>query len=221
MNTDQTIIRDALRRSLLVPVFYHENLEISAAVMSICFEEGIELFEYTNRGAMAARNFEHLQDLAQSSYPGNFLGIGTIKTAQEAEQFVKLRPAFVVSPLINPEVGDVCRENNIPWMPGCITPTEVFQASSHGASVVKIFPASLVGPSFIKALKAVFPDVFLMPTGGIRAERQVLKEWFDAGVLCVGMGSELLEKDLVQNKRWDELREKIRNARQVILSCVS
>lgn len=222
MHTEQyTPIKEALRTSLLVPVFYHENLEICEAVMSICFEEGIEMFEYTNRGGMAAQNFERLQNLVQNSYPEKFLGIGTIKTAQEAEQFVRLKPSFVVSPLINPEVGAVCRSNDIPWMPGCITPTEVFQASSNGAAVVKIFPASLVGPSFIKALKAVFPDVLLMPTGGIRVERTILKEWFDAGVLCVGMGSELLEKDLVQNKNWNQLREKIRNARQVILSCIS
>ena len=220
MNADQNeSVRQALRRSLMVPVFYHESYEISEAVMSICFEEGIEMFEYTNRGAKAAENFERLQSKCLQNYPGRYIGIGTIKTVAEANQFVKLHPAFVVSPLVNTEVGSICAENNIPWMPGCLTPTEIQQASTHGASVVKIFPASAIAPSYIKAIKAVFPEVFIMPTGGIKADRAVLKEWFDAGVLCVGMGSELLDKELVQNKKWDELREKIKNARELVISC--
>jgi 2-dehydro-3-deoxyphosphogluconate aldolase/(4S)-4-hydroxy-2-oxoglutarate aldolase len=222
MNPEQqTKVKEALRRSLLVPVFYHENYEVCEAVMKLCFEEGIELFEFTNRGSNAAATFEKLQQLRKKSYPDNFLGIGTIKTAQEAEAFVKLEPSFVVSPIVNTKVGAVCEANQIPWMPGCITPTEVFEATSNGASVIKIFPASLVGPSYIKALKAVFPDISIMPTGGIRAEKEILQNWFDAGVLCVGMGSELIERDLIQKKDWTQLREKLKQARKVITSCIS
>lgn len=106
-------------------------------------------------------------------------------------------------------------------MPGCLTPTEIHTADENGAAVVKIFPASSVQPSFIKAVKAVFPGISIMPTGGIKAEKTVLKEWIDAGVLCVGMGSELLDKKLVESKSWDELRQKIKNAREVILSCTT
>lgn len=211
----------ALRRSLMVPVFYNESYEVSKAVMSICFDEGIEVFEYTNRGSRAAENFELLQRYCSANYSGKFIGIGTIKTATEAQQFVSLKPAFVVSPLVDTEVGSICAENNIPWMPGCLTPTEIQQAAVNGASVVKIFPASAVGPSYIKAIKAVFPEILLMPTGGIKADHTVLKEWFDAGVLCVGMGSELLDKELVQNKKWDELRGKIKKARELVISCTS
>src|SRR2546421_9645203 len=189
MNTEQhTKIREALRKGFMVPVFYNENYEVCEKVVSICFEEGIEMFEFTNRGSMAPQNFEQLQTFVQGSYPEKFLGIGTIKTAQEAEQFIRLKPAFVVSPVVNIEVGAVCLKNNIPWMPGCMTPTEIHQASLNGASVVKIFPASVVGPSFIKAVRAVFPDIYIMPTGGIRADKAVLQQWFDAGVLRVGMG---------------------------------
>jgi 2-dehydro-3-deoxyphosphogluconate aldolase/(4S)-4-hydroxy-2-oxoglutarate aldolase len=209
-------IIEALKRSLMVPVFYNENYEVCERVMSICFEEGIELFEYTNRGIKAAENFEKMQSYAEKNYPDNYLGIGTIKTVTEAEAFVKLKPAFLVSPIVNTEVATICANNNIPWMPGCITPTEIHHAMTHGAAVVKIFPASLVGPSFIKAVKAVFPEVHIMPTGGIKADKLILKEWLDAGVLCVGMGSELIERDLIQNKSWDQLREKIKKARQLV-----
>ena len=75
--------------------------------------------------------------------------------------------------------------------------------------------------SFIKAVKAVFPEISVMPTGGIKAEKEVLKEWLEAGVLCVGMGSELLDKKLVESRNWTELRQKIKNAREVIISCTS
>lgn len=214
-------IIDALRRSLMVPVFYNEDYEVCERVMSICFEEGIELFEFTNRGVKAAENFRRMQQLVQTNFPDKYLGIGTIKTVSEAAIFIELKPDFVVSPIVNIEVGTICEQNDIPWMPGCVTPTEIHLALTNGASVVKIFPASLVGPSYIKAVKAVFPGVFIMPTGGIRAEKKILKEWLDAGVLCVGMGSELLERELIQHKRWDQLRDKIKKAREVVISCAT
>jgi 2-dehydro-3-deoxyphosphogluconate aldolase/(4S)-4-hydroxy-2-oxoglutarate aldolase len=221
MNKEQeVIIREALRKSLMVPVFYNEDYEVCEAVMSICFEEGIDMFEFTNRGAKAAENFDRLQQLARTKFPGKFIGIGTIKTVNEAEQFLRLDPSFVVSPLVKTAVGEMCAARQIPWMPGCLTPTEIQEASENGASVIKIFPASAIAPSYIKAIRAVFPDIYLMPTGGIRAEKASLKEWFDAGVWCVGMGSELLDRELVQHKRWNELREKLRRAREVVLSCV-
>jgi len=215
------LIRETLRKGLIVPVFYHEDYEVCEAVISICFEEGIEMFEFTNRGDMAAENFERLQNLMQSSYPEKFLGIGTIKTVQDAEKFIKLQPAFVVSPIVNTDVAAVCRSTNIPWMPGCMTPTEVQLASENGASVIKIFPANVVGPAFVKAIKAVFPDIYIMPTGGISADKSVLQQWFDAGVLCVGMGSELLDRDLLKHKKWNELRQKIKSARQLALSSIT
>ncbi len=211
-------IIEALRRSLMVPVFYNEDYEVCEKVMSICFEEGIEVFEFTNRGIKAAENFEKMQVFVQRNYPGNYLGIGTVKTVTEATAFVKLKPAFLVSPIVNVEVANICVQNDIPWMPGCITPTEIHLALTNGASVVKIFPASLAGPSYIKAVKAVFPEVIIMPTGGIKADKSILKEWLDAGVLCVGMGSELLERELIRNKNWDQLRDKIKKARQLVLS---
>ena len=212
---------DALKKSLMVPVFYHEDLETSKAVLSICFEEGLDVFEYTNRGAKAAANFAELISLTRKNYPGRFLGVGTVKTVAEAKVFLPMKPDFLVSPLVLPEVGALCAEHSVDWMPGCLTPTEIHTAETNGASVIKIFPASAIQPSFIKAVKAVFPAVSIMPTGGIKAESAVLKEWLDAGVLCVGMGSELLDKKLIENKSWDELRQKIKNAREVILSCKS
>lgn len=214
-------VLEALKRSLMVPVFYHEDLETSKAVISICFEQGIELFEYTNRGEKALENFKVLMSFVRDEYPGKFLGIGTVKTPSEAEKFLPLKPDFLVSPLVNVEVGALCAAQDVPWMPGCLTPTEIHQASVNGASVIKIFPASSVQPSFIKAVKAVFPEISVMPTGGIKAEKEVLKEWLDAGVLCVGMGSELLDKKLIESRNWNDLRQKIKNAREVILSCTT
>lgn len=221
MNKQQAPIREALRRSLLIPVFYNDDYETCEAVMSICFEEGIEVFEFTNRGANAPAHFRRLQQVIKSKYPNNYLGIGTVKTEQEAESFAAFAPDFMVSPLVNSAVGAVCSSHNIPWMPGCLTPTEIHLATTGGASVVKIFPASAIAPSFIKAILAVFPDIYLMPTGGIKAEKQVLQPWFDAGVVCVGMGSELLDREMVKNKRWDELRQKVKLAREVVVTCIS
>ncbi len=217
----ETSVKEALKRSMIVPVFYHEDYEVSEQVMSICFEEGIEVFEYTNRGEKAADNFIRLQEFARNKYPDMFLGIGTVKTVQQAEQFLPHKPSFVVSPIVHVPVGELCVEAGIPWMPGCMTPTEIHEASTNGAAVVKIFPANLATPAYVKAVRAVFPGVDIMPTGGIRADKAILKEWFEAGVLCVGMGSELLERELIQQKNWIQLRTKIALARQLVISCTS
>ncbi|MEO6915933.1 MAG: bifunctional 4-hydroxy-2-oxoglutarate aldolase/2-dehydro-3-deoxy-phosphogluconate aldolase, partial [Chitinophagaceae bacterium] len=175
--------------------------------------------EYTNRGAKALENFEKLTVFVRAEYPGKFLGIGTVKTAEDAKKFLPLKPDFLVSPMGNPQVALLCKEHDVPWMPGCLTPTEIFNASENGAAVIKIFPASAVEPSFVKAVKAVFPEIHVMPTGGIKPEKAVLTEWLDAGAICVGMGSELIEKRLLEAGNWSELRQKMKNAREVILSC--
>lgn len=202
-----TVIK-AFEQTGVIPVFYHDSAEISAEVLKACYEGGIRVFEFTNRGENARHNFSVLRDLKTTSMPDLYLGIGTIKNAAEAKQFIDIGADFIVSPVVDTETGAYCKEQNVLWIPGCMTPTEISVAEKSGAPLVKLFPGSALGPGFVKAIKPLFPAMKFMPTGGVEPEKENLKSWFDAGVVCVGMGSNLLSKSLIENKDWAGLTAK-------------
>jgi 2-dehydro-3-deoxyphosphogluconate aldolase/(4S)-4-hydroxy-2-oxoglutarate aldolase len=102
-------------------------------------------------------------------------------------------------------VAKVVQDAGLLWIPGCLTPTEIFTAEMNGAKMVKIFPGSVVGPSYISAIKELFPGILFMPTGGVDTTAENIKEWFDNGVCAVGMGSKLITKSILQNKEYDKL----------------
>jgi 2-dehydro-3-deoxyphosphogluconate aldolase/(4S)-4-hydroxy-2-oxoglutarate aldolase len=180
----------------IVPVFYHAQVETALQVVRTCYDAGLRSFEFTNRGENAAEVFSVIKAAAQQSMPDLVLGIGTIWSVEQANVFIDLGADFIVSPILDAETGIRCQQRNIPWMPGCMSPTEIFQAKKMGTPIVKVFPASVVGPAFIKSIKAVMPTMHLMATGGITTAPEDLKKWFDAGVTAVGIGKELLQQEV-------------------------
>ncbi|PZF79651.1 bifunctional 4-hydroxy-2-oxoglutarate aldolase/2-dehydro-3-deoxy-phosphogluconate aldolase [Jiangella anatolica] len=118
------------------------------------------------------------------------VGAGTVIDAGQARAVVEAGAGFVVSPSVEPEVIAVAREAGIPSYPGALTPTEVLTAWRAGATVVKLFPGSAVGPSYITALRGPFPDVAIMPTGGVSLAN--IGDWIRAGAAGVGLGGPLL-----------------------------
>ncbi|WP_026875649.1 bifunctional 4-hydroxy-2-oxoglutarate aldolase/2-dehydro-3-deoxy-phosphogluconate aldolase [Jiangella gansuensis] len=123
--------------------------------------------------------------------PGSVdVGAGTVTDAEQARAVVEAGTGFVVSPSVEPDVVAVAREAGIPAYPGAFTPTEVLAAWRAGASVVKLFPGSAVGPSYIRALNGPFPDIEIMPTGGVSLDN--IGDWIRAGAAGVGLGGPLL-----------------------------
>lgn len=194
----------ALDKAPLIPVFYHEDLDTARTVLDAAYESGIRVFEFTNRGEKAPEVFAGLKKHV-AQYSGMSLGIGTILNADQARQYIDLGADLIVSPILRKEVADVAIAASIPWVPGCATLTEIVQGWDWGASLVKIFPGSVLGPGFVKAVKPVIPHIRLMPTGGVEPTAESLKAWFDAGVFCVGMGSQLIPKDALQRKDLEQL----------------
>src|SRR5690606_22839090 len=139
---------------------------------------GVRVFEFTNRGENALEVFSELVKFGQVNCPDQQLGIGTIATADSARQFINAGANFVVQPFTTPEVGAVCREKGISWIPGAMTVTEIQQATVLGAEVVKIFPGNVLGAAYIKALRGPLPQVRLMVTGGVEPTEASLQEWF-------------------------------------------
>ena len=205
----ETIIQ-AFKATKVVPVFYHEDPAVCVEVMKACYEGGIRVFEFTNRGEHARHNFAALRDVKNASMPEMHLGIGTIKNAADAKVYTDMGADFIVCPVVDPETAAYCREQGILWVPGCMTPTEISIAEKHDAQLVKLFPGSSLGPGFVKAIRPLFPSLRFMPTGGVEPEKENLEQWFGAGVVCVGMGSNLIPKNVIEKQDWKGLSAKIK-----------
>ena len=190
----------------LVPLYYHSNAGTSRSILEALFAGGMRVVEYTNRGEHALENFRLLQQMKRTM-PGMMLGIGTIKSATDAVKFIDAGADFIVAPTMNVEVGQQAFAAGLLWIPGCMTPTEIGMAETAGATLVKLFPGNLLGPSFVAAVRELFPRMHFMPTGGVEAEKKNLKKWFEAGVAAVGMGSKLITKEYVEEKNFKGLKK--------------
>lgn len=201
----------------MVPVFYHKDPEVGKQVLKACYDAGVRVFEFTNRGDYAHEVFAELNKYAAEALPELMMGVGSVVDAGTAALYIQLGASFIVSPLLNPEMARVCNRRKILWSPGCGSLSEISQAEELGAEVVKIFPGSQVGgPGFVKAVKGPCPWTSIMPTGGVKPTEDNLKEWFQAGVHCVGMGSQLITKDIIAEQAWAKLTETARNALAII-----
>lgn len=200
-------ILTALLNQGLLPLFYLESKEESAEILKSLYRAGVRVIEYTNRGAAALENFKHLIGLKNTSMPDLQLGIGTIKSLEDAEKFLEAGADFLVSPIINPEVGKLAQEAGLLWIPGCMTPTEIDLAQQHGALLIKIFPANILGPEYMASIRELFPGQHFIPTGGVDLTAENIRAWFKAGVSAVGMGSKLISKTCIQEKAYAELQK--------------
>ena len=201
----------------MVPVFYHSDLETSKQVLKACYEGGVRVFEFTNRGDFAHEIFGELNKWAAKECPEMILGIGSVVDAGTASLFLQLGANFVVGPLLNPDIFKVCNRRQVAYIPGCGSVSEVGYAQELGAEVVKIFPAGDVGgPSFVKNLKAPMPWSNIMVTGGVEPTEENLTKWVKAGVTCVGMGSNLFPKEIIAAKDWSKITQMCKMALEII-----
>ncbi|MEQ8580574.1 MAG: bifunctional 4-hydroxy-2-oxoglutarate aldolase/2-dehydro-3-deoxy-phosphogluconate aldolase [Marinoscillum sp.] len=202
-----------MKETGIVPVFYHKDVEVCKEVLKACYEGGVRVFEFTNRGDYAHEVFAALNKYAEKETPEMILGVGSIVDAGTTSLYIQLGANFIVSPVLNPEMAKVCNRRKISWSPGCGSVTEISYAEELGSEVVKIFPGSQVGgPSFVKGVKGPFPWCSIMPTGGVEPTEENLSKWFESGVHCVGMGSQLITKEILQNKDYAALQASVSQA---------
>jgi 2-dehydro-3-deoxyphosphogluconate aldolase/(4S)-4-hydroxy-2-oxoglutarate aldolase len=147
------------------------------------------------------------------------IGAGTVCDLKDLEKALVAGAGFIVTPILNEEVIKACVEKNIPIFPGAFTPTEIYKAWRLGASMVKVFPASKLGPEFIKELLAPLNYLKLLPTGGINLQN--FREYFKAGARGVGIGSGLFPAELINNGRWEDLKQLYEQVVQEVSACVT
>jgi 2-dehydro-3-deoxyphosphogluconate aldolase / (4S)-4-hydroxy-2-oxoglutarate aldolase len=144
------------------------------------------------------------------------LGMGTLTDPEQAERAKSVGAQFLVSPVCEPELVKAMAATGLVTMAGALTPTEILQAYRLGSDVVKIFPGSLTGPAYIKAIKGPFPSIPVMPTGGVNAGN--VADWFAAGVVAVGAGSELCPPQLAKEGRFEEIAQRAAEFNRVVQS---
>lgn len=199
-----------MRETGVVPIFYNKDIEICKNVIQAVYNGGIKVFEFTNRGDFASEMFSEINQWVAKDIPDMILGVGSVVDPATAAIYIQSGANFIVSPILNPEMAKICNRRKILWIPGCGSLSEINNAEELGAEIVKIFPGfSIGGPDFVKAVKGPCPWTSIMPTGGVEPTLENLSEWFEAGVTCVGIGSNLITKEIVQKKDWKGLTAKV------------
>ena len=213
---DKIQVLTAIRETGIVPVFYNGDIEISKNVLKACYEGGIRAFEFANRGDFAQEVFKELVKYANAELPGMIMGIGSVVDPGTAALYLQLGANFVVGPLFNPAIAPICNRRNVPYAPGCGSVSEVGAAQEAGCDLCKVFPGDVLGPAFVKGLRAPMPWSKLMVTGGVKPTRENLEGWFKAGVYCVGMGSNLFPKDAIAAGDWAKISDLCADALAIV-----
>ena len=212
-------VASTMEETGLVPLFYHSDLDLSKRILSACYMGGARLLEFTHRGDLAHEIFAELSKFCLKELPEMILGVGSVTDAAMASMYMSLGANFVVTPVLREDIAIVCNRRKVLWSPGCGTLTEICRAEELGCEIVKLFPGGTYGPSFIKAIKAPQPWTKVMPTGGVTAEPENLRAWFEAGATCVGMGSKLITKEIISTGDTNTLIENVQNVLSIIKDC--
>jgi 2-dehydro-3-deoxyphosphogluconate aldolase/(4S)-4-hydroxy-2-oxoglutarate aldolase len=203
----------ALSDTGAVAIIRMEDSQKLMRVIDAIREGGVTAIEIT----MTTPNALSVIEDAASAYADDdevLIGVGSVLDAPTAREAISAGAQYVVSPILKAEMIEMCHRYDVPATPGAFTPTEVQHAHELGADVVKVFPASTVGPSFFSALKAPMPHLKLMPTGGVSLTNA--GEWLEAGASMVGIGSALLDDDAIAEGNFDQLTENARTLRRSI-----
>ena len=200
----------------LVPLYYHPDVALGKEVLSACYRGGARLLEFTNRGDFAHEVFGELNRYCASELPEMILGVGSVTDAGTAALYMQLGANFVVTPVLREDIAIACNRRKILWSPGCGSLTEICRAEELGCEIVKLFPGGTYGPSFVKNIKGPQPWTSIMPTGGVSPDEANLKGWFDAGVTCVGMGSQMISSDILKARDFDRLENRVRDTLALI-----
>jgi len=203
----------------IIPVFYHADFEVAKNIICACADGGARVIEFTNRGDRAINVFTQLEEYCVKNKPEVIPGVGSIVDAPTAAMYIAAGANFVVGPVLDEDTARLCNSRKIPYSPGCGSATEIHRAEMLGVEICKIFPGDEVGgPNFVKMIKGPCPWTDVMPTGGVSPTKESLTAWFEAGVACVGMGSNLITKELLAAKDYAGITNRVKKTLELVKS---
>ena len=202
-----------------VPVFYNKDPETAKLIVNACAGGGARVIEFTNRGDFAWQVFSDLNRYCEAEHPEVILGVGSVIDAPTAALYIGCGANFVVGPLLNPEVARLCNRRKIAYSPGCGSVSEISAAEELGVEIVKVFPGKEVGgPAFVKSVLGPMPWTRIMPTGGVEPTETSIRSWIEAGAACLGMGSNLVTKAMVEGRDWEGITRQVATCLQLVAS---
>ena len=213
----QNLILEKLHKTRLLPLFYNDDVNVSKNLIDALTSASLNVIEFTNRGTEAKNIFPELITYVENKTEVD-IGIGSIKSTEEAKLFIDLGAKFIVSPFLDEEIGKTCENNEVLWIPGCGTLSEMIRAEKIGAELIKLFPGSVYGSKFISSVLAPCPWLKIMPTGGVTTDQDNIKNWLDAGAFCLGMGSNLFPSNLLNSSDTTDLQAHIESVIKKIKS---
>lgn len=199
MRTDEFLNRVASLR--LIAIIRQDDLSHAKDVAAALGNAGVLVQEFTLTNPDSLRVIEALRQ--DSSFGHLSIGAGSVRSLQEAKDAVAAGAQFLVTPVTQLEVIDYAVQAGIPIFPGAFTPTEIHTAWQAGAAAVKVFPATTLGPGYLKDVLAPLPYLKLVPTGGVSLEN--ISSFFASGAFAVGIGSHILDKEALKNGDWQGL----------------
>ena len=205
MKEGREAITAAIEHAGIVAVIRMKDAAPLRSVVDAIAAGGVRVLEVTMTVPGAV---ELIAELAPSLPGGFLLGAGTVTDAETAERVIAAGARFVVGPVLNRGVIDVCRRHDVVVAPGCFSPTEILSAWDAGADIVKVFPATVLGPGYFKDVRGPLPQVRLMPTGGVSVENAA--EWIRAGAFAIGVGTALVSPKDVDARKFDAIAAKAR-----------
>jgi len=212
MTARETVVRTIEQLGVVAVIRMKDAAKLRAVVDALA-EGGVRAVEIT----MTVPGAVSLIRALASSLPAEILlGAGTVIDAATTRAVIDAGARFVVGPVLRAEVIAACHERDVAAAPGCFSPTEILDAHERGADIVKVFPATALGPQFIKDVRAPMPQLRLMPTGGVSLDNA--GEWIRAGAVAVGAGSALLAARAIEEGRLDVITS---NARRIVASVAS
>jgi 2-dehydro-3-deoxyphosphogluconate aldolase/(4S)-4-hydroxy-2-oxoglutarate aldolase len=193
------------RDSGVIPVFYHPDVDVLMRIVSICYNSGLRVFEFMHqRDNRGLRFFTHLNDQLDL-YPGIILGVGTVLDAPMTERYIRAGAQFIASPFLRPDMGRVCEENDILWMPGCASVGEIDHAVALNAEAINVLPGNVLGYEFIAPISRRYPHLALLPSGISDLREQSLAKWFESGALAIKIGPQIFTKENLVAAQWTNI----------------
>ncbi|HAY3563675.1 TPA: aldolase [Elizabethkingia meningoseptica] len=195
---------DILKEQGILPLVTKIGIKTAEVLLQAAADSEIKIIEYAARSADSKEIFNQMIAFRNKHQLKVKIAVGSVMTADDARDYHQMGADCIVCPHIDTEIGAYCNENDLYWIPGAATLNEILYANKLGAEIVKLFPADAVGGTkYIKAIRSPFPDLKLMPTGGVRLEEENLKQWFASGVACVGIGSHLFSAEILSDLNYE------------------
>ena len=206
---------ELIKKSRLVAIIRLERLDHAQELVNVLLDAGARCLEFTLTNPDAPRWIRRLLDEDKRFENGEAcIGVGSVRNVEEAKLVLDAGAQFVVTPITSVQVIEVCVQRKVPIASGAFTPTEIATAWDAGANIVKVFPARVLGPGYIRDVLAPLPYLPLMPTGGIDASNA--GEYLRAGAIAVGVGGQLCPANLVEKKDWDTI---LQSAKRIVEAC--